>query len=297
MLILHHGKNYLRAPVQPAGSAVFTAPKPYMSAQGVVTRTGTATFQAPMPSMVAAGAVTRTGTATFQAPMPYMVATNEVSVDLTTGLLEYIDLVASPWTSNKNAISPTVSGTGSIGTRSGPGGAANAMDLTAADGQYLTYANAVVITTTTGGMAFSWWRYYDSGGNYPSSLRVGSVSYTPPFCDFVETGGTHKVRIFIGGIQRDITVSPVAGWNHFLVQHNPDLNRVEVYINNGTPVTHATTGAFQTGTFNVACGFLNGTVTWDGGIGRVGIYQNRYFDADHRAALYNSGNGRLYSAL
>lgn len=298
MLILHHGKNYLRAPVQPAGSAVFTAPKPYMSAQGVVTRTGTATFQAPMPSMVAAGAVTRTGTATFQAPKPYMVATNVIPLDLTTGLLEYCDLAASPWTSQVGSVTPTASGTGSIVTRTAPDGVATSLDLDAANSQYLTYASALAFTTTTGGVAFSWWVHYDGGTNYPCSVRIGNQSYTPPFAHYYDIGASsHRIRMYVGGVQRDTNITLSAGWNHILAQHNPDLSRIEIYINNGSAVTHATTGTFQTGTQPLAIGFLNGSLTWDGGVAMAGFYQNRYFDADHRAALYNSGSGRLHSAL
>lgn len=298
MLILHHGRNFDPEEAQPAGTVVATAPMPTASAAGVVTRTGTVAASAPKPVMAAAGVVTRTGTVAATAPKPTVAATDTVVVDLTTGLLEYVDLAASPWTSQGGSVVPTESGTGTIGTRTAPDGVATSLDLDTANGQYLTYASALAFTTTTGGVAFSWWVHYDGGTNYPSSVRVGSQSYTPPFAHYYDVGASsQRIRMYIGGIQRDTNITLSAGWNHIIVQHNPDANQIEIYINDGAATTHATSGTFATGTQPLAIGFLNGSTTWDGGVAMAGFYENRYFDADHRTALYNGGSGRLHSEL
>lgn len=107
---------------------------------------------------------------------------------------------------------------------------------------------------------------------------------------------------FFGGNLNQATwgTAPSTGtWYHVIVWHSMTDNQVGIVVNDGTPVTTATTGAGTDGTafFGIGgreySGFLS---PFDGIIDEVGFWK-RLLTSGERTQLYNSGAGLSYDSF
>ena len=103
----------------------------------------------------------------------------------------------------------------------------------------------------------------------------------------------------VGFVDAESLGSPtVAAWYCYFVWHDPDLNTLNVQINNGTVDSAAhTTGLFDGATqFNI--GAKNGSVFLGGRCGPSGFWKpGAAPTAAERAAFYNNGEPLVYSQL
>jgi hypothetical protein len=85
-------------------------------------------------------------------------------------------------------------------------------------------------------------------------------------------------------------------WHHVLSWNAESESKVYISVDNGTPVSAATTAVLEVIENEFRLGMLGGISAYGGQLGEVAIW-SRVLTADERTAFFNSGNGKTYADL
>lgn len=175
----------------------------------------------------------------------------------------------------------------------------NAALFTAANSEFLSHADVADLSTGDIDFSFVGWIYPTNlSGTHMAAAQLagGTVGWQ------LFTNGT-TLQFDVGDGGAGVIGSAVWGsalstntWYFVVAWHDAAANQVGISVNNGTPVTAATTGAAGDSTAAFTLGeraVVGSQLFWDGRLDEAGWWK-KVLSSTERGWLYNSGNGCTY---